>query len=112
MLAARADGGCKLMASLTRWVLAHKRIVVSFWLILTLVGVVTVGSSTSAFSTKFTVPGREGFATNEKIARLYHNGGDTAPLVAVVTLPAGISAASPQVRSGLEHVEATLRRAI
>jgi RND superfamily putative drug exporter len=100
------------MVSLTRWVLAHKRIVVSFWLILTLVGIATVGSSTSAFSTKFTVPGGEGFVTNEKIARLYDNGGDTAPVVAVVTLPTGISAASPEVRSGLEHVGAALRRAI
>lgn len=43
---------------LTRWVLAHRRIVAAAWVAITLVGIATVGSTTSSFSNKFTVPGR------------------------------------------------------
>src|ERR1700729_100944 len=101
-----------MMTSITRWVLAHKRIVAVAWLVVTLVGIATVGKSTGAFSNKFSVPGREGFQTNQQIAQLYHQGGNYAPLVPVVTLPAGTSVSSPAVRAGLESVAARLRAAI
>jgi putative drug exporter of the RND superfamily len=101
-----------MMTSVTRWVLAHKRIVTSFWIIVTVVGIATVGSSTSSFSKKFSVPGREGFTTNDKILHIYGNGGRTAPLLPVVTLPAGTSVSSPTVRSALAQIESKLRRAI
>src|SRR5437588_12380103 len=90
------------IASITRWVLAHKRLVVAAWLLITVVGIATVGSSTSSFSKTFSVPGREGFQTNARIAHIFHNGGDTTPLLSVVTLPKGPSASSPTVRSALE----------
>jgi RND superfamily putative drug exporter len=101
-----------MMTSITRWVLAHKRLVTVFWILVTLVGIATVGKSTGAFSKKFSVPGREGFQTNDRIAHIYHGGGRYAPLVPVVTLPAGTSVSSPQVRAGLEQVEAKLRHAV
>ncbi len=101
-----------MMTSTTRWVLAHKRIVASAWLLLTLVGIATVGTSTNSFSKKFSVPGREGFLTNDRIARIYHTGGNYAPLVPVVTLPPGTSVSSPTVRAGLKQVESKLRSAI
>jgi RND superfamily putative drug exporter len=101
-----------MMTTITRWVLAHKRLVAAFWILVTLVGIATVGTSTSAFSKKFSVPGREGFQTNDRIAHIYHGGGRYAPLVPVLTLPAGTSVSSPAVRSGLAQVEAKLRRAI
>src|SRR3982074_2879151 len=89
-----------MMTSITRWVLAHKRIVSIAWLVVTLAGIATVGSATNAFSKKFSVPGREGFTTNDKIVHVYHQGGRYAPLVPVVTLPAGQSVSSPGVRAG------------
>ncbi len=101
-----------MMTSTTRWVLAHRRIVTTAWILITLLGIATVGQSTSAFSKKFSVPGREGFATNDRILQLFHQGGRNAPVVPVVTLPAGVSASSPQVRSGLEQVEGKLRQAL
>jgi RND superfamily putative drug exporter len=101
-----------MLTSITRWVLAHRRIVAGFWILVTLVGIATVGSSTSSFSKTFSVPGREGFETNAAIQRIYHDGGNNAPLVPVVTLPAGVSVNSPQVRQGLEQIEAKLRRAL
>ncbi|MDQ6607944.1 MAG: MMPL family transporter [Actinomycetota bacterium] len=100
------------MTSTTRWVLAHKRIVAVAWILITLVGIASVGASTNAFSKKFSVPGREGFLTNDRIARIYHTGGNYAPLVPVVTLPAGTPVSSPTVRAGLQQIESKLRAAI
>src|SRR5581483_8293057 len=102
----------EMMTSLTRWVLAHKRLVAIFWTLVTLVGITTVGTTTGAFSKKFSVPGREGFQTNDRIAHIYHGGGRYAPLVPVVTLPAGTAVDSPAVKSGLSQIEAKLRQAI
>jgi RND superfamily putative drug exporter len=101
-----------MMTSITRWVLAHRRIVTTFWVLVTLVGIATVGTSTGAFSKTFSVPGREGFVTNSKITRIYHGGGNAAPLVPVVTLPAGTAVSSPQVRAGLTEIEHRLQQAI
>jgi putative drug exporter of the RND superfamily len=85
------------MARVTRWVLAHKRIVVGFWVVVTLVGMASASSATKALKQKFTVPGKEGWVANQQITRDFHGtGGNGAPLLAVVTLPAG----SAGVRSG------------
>jgi putative drug exporter of the RND superfamily len=101
-----------MSTSFTRWILSHKRVVAIFWVAVTLIGIASVGTSTSSFSKTFTVPGREGFATNARILKTYHGGGNNAPLVPVVTLPSGVSASSPAARSGLEWIESKLRRAI
>ncbi len=100
------------ITSLTRWVLAHKRLVVGAWALITIIGFATVSSSINSFSKTFTVPGREGFVTNARIKEIFHNGGDTAPLLPVVTLPPGTSVSSPVVRSGLERIQADLERAL
>jgi RND superfamily putative drug exporter len=101
-----------MMTTITRWVLAHRRIVTIFWILVTFVGIATVGKSTGAFSKKFSNPGREGFLTNSRILATYHSGGRNAPIVPVVTLPSGTSVNSPQVHSGLEQVESRLRQTI
>ncbi|MGH2854492.1 MAG: MMPL family transporter [Solirubrobacteraceae bacterium] len=96
------------MAPLTRWVLAHKRTVVVCWLVLTLVGMASAGSATKALKQKFSVPGKEGWLTNQRIARDFHTGGNGLPLLAVVTLPAGRSVDSPAVQRELRTVESRL----
>jgi len=102
-----------LMASLTRWVLAHKRIVVIFWLVVTLVGMASAGSATKALKQKFSVPGKEGWVTNQQIAHDFRGtGGNSAPLLPVVTLPAGATVSSPAVQSGLRAVEQRLLQAL
>src|ERR1700704_3669159 len=96
------------MAPLTRWVLAHKRIVVLFWVAVTLIGMASAGSATKALKQKFSVPGKEGWVTNQQIARDFHGtGGNSAPLLAVVTLPTG-TGLRPSVRAELQAVEARL----
>src|SRR6185503_5139220 len=97
------------MAPLTRWVLAHKRTVVVFWTVLTLVGIGAAGPATKALKQKFSVPGREGYETSQVISQRYgRTGGDSLPLVPVVTLPAGKTVDSPGVRRELAAVDARL----
>jgi RND superfamily putative drug exporter len=100
------------MSALTRFVLAHRRLVVAFWVVLTIVGIATVGKANESFSEEFSVPGREGFETNEAIAARFGNGGDVAPLLAVVKLPAGVRVDAPPVRDGLAAVERDLAGAV
>jgi putative drug exporter of the RND superfamily len=93
------------MTAITRWVLAHKRIVVAFWVIVTLVGGGVSGPASKALKQKFSVPGKEGWQTNQEIAKLYRGTGDnSAPMMPVVKLPAGTTAqaAKPDLLA-LEH---------
>ena len=101
------------MQRITGWVLAHKRIVVAFWIALTLVGMASAGSASKALKQKFSVPGKEGWQTNQQIARDFRGtGGNSAPLVPVVTLPAGKTVSSPGVRTDLGRLEARLEHAL
>ncbi|HEY8304238.1 MAG TPA: MMPL family transporter [Solirubrobacteraceae bacterium] len=101
------------MASLTSWVLTHKRTVVIFWVALTLIGMASAGPASKALKQKFSVPGKEGWVANQQIGRRFKGtGGNGAPLLPVVTLPAGQPASSPQVRAELAAVEARLERTL
>jgi len=101
------------LSSLTRWVLAHKRIVVGLWVALTIAGMAAAGPATDALEPEFSVPDKEGWETNVAIAERYRGtGGDTSPLVPVVTLPQGESVDSPAVRSDLARIDARLQEAL
>jgi len=79
------------IASITRWCLRHDRVVVLLWILLAGAGFATVGLTSSRLSATFDLPGQPAFVANQHISALFHSGGDTEPLVAVVTLPAGRS---------------------
>lgn len=102
------------MTSLTRWVLSHRRLVVSFWAVLTLVGFAMVGPANESFDQKFSVPEREGFATSEYIAETYGSGGENLPLLPVVTLPEGTTAqdAPAELRAELARLDAIARETL
>ena len=101
------------MASLTRWVLSHKRIVVVTWLVLTIAGMAAAGPATRALVPEFSVPDKEGWETNVAISERYRGtGGNTAPLLPVVTLPKGETVRSPGVRADLKRLDARLDRAL
>ncbi|HVA92745.1 MAG TPA: MMPL family transporter [Chloroflexota bacterium] len=89
------------MTLLTRWVLAHKRIVVVLWLVLTVVGFATAGKATNALSLSFALPGKEGYDVSQQIVRQYGNGGTSNPIAAVITLPSGTTVDSPGIRPQL-----------
>ena len=101
------------MSSLTRWVLTHKRTVVLTWIVLTIAGIAAAGPATDALDPEFSVPNKEGWETNVAIAKHYRGtGGDTSPLIPVVTLPKGTPADSPRVRADLAKVDRALENAL
>ena len=101
------------MSALTRWVLAHKKTVVLTWVVLTIAGMAAAGPASEALEPEFSVPDKEGWETNQVIAERYGGtGGDTAPLVPVVTLPEGESVDSPAVKAELEELDAKLTEAL
>ncbi len=101
------------MASLTRWVLAHKRLVVIGWVLLTVAGAAAAGPASDALETDFSVPDKEGWQTNAEIVERYRGtGGDAAPLLPVVALGDGRTVESHGVRQDLARVEGRLREAL
>jgi len=101
------------LSSLTRWVLAHKRTVVLGWIVLTIAGVAAAGPATDALDPEFSVPNKEGWETNRTIEQRYGGtGGNTSPLIPVVTLPEGQSVDSPGVRSELAKLDRELNEAL
>ncbi len=100
------------MATLTRWVLAHKRLVAGLWIVVTIVAFGAIQPAGDALSDEFGVPGREGFETNRVIASTYGNGGDVAPVVPVVTLPKGTTIDSPGVTAELDNALAKMEQAL
>ena len=100
------------MRSVASWVLAHKKTVVVVWAAITLVGILASGPATDRLDSSFSVPNKEGWETNERIAEQYRGtGGDTVPLLPVVTLPEGMTVGSTGVRSELGRVDRRLRTA-
>ncbi|HEX4929557.1 MAG TPA: MMPL family transporter [Gaiellaceae bacterium] len=104
------------MNGLTRFVLGHKRLVLGFWLAVTISAFAAIGPASDALSQQFNVPGREGFETNEELGEIYGAGGDVAPIVPVVELPHGKTVDSPgvggELAAALAKVEAALPEAI
>ncbi|MBO9534325.1 MAG: MMPL family transporter [Solirubrobacteraceae bacterium] len=100
------------LASLTRWVLAHKRLVATGWLALTLLGFYGSAQVTDALTEDFSTPTSESTITNERIVDRFESGGATQPLVAVVTLPPGKQATTPDVRADLRALEQDLAHAV
>ncbi len=97
------------MTVLTRFVLDHKRLVLGFWLIVTIAAFAAIQPAGNALSQEFNVPGREGFETNRKLAEIYGNGGNVAPIVPVVTLAKGKTVDSPGIA---EQLDAALARVL
>ncbi len=102
------------MAIFTRWMLTHSRFVAIFWLLVAVAAILSLQSANNALSYQFSVPGGAGYQTNQRILQTYDNGGQTPPLVPVITLPSSVTVDSPGVRAQLsaafDAVQAALRR--
>jgi putative drug exporter of the RND superfamily len=100
------------VTALTRFVLAHKRLIAGFWTVVALAGLVGSGRASEALESSFSMPESKAFATNEEIERLFGSGGTTPTLVAVVQLPEGRSVPSAGVRNDLRMLERRLQEAV
>lgn len=89
------------MLALSRFVLRHKGAVLVFWLVVLVAGGAASAKLSSRLSPSFALPGAASYQASQQILRLYRNGGNGNPEVAVVRLPPGQSAASPAVRQAL-----------
>src|SRR5262249_33129793 len=69
--------------------LRHRRFVALAWLVLTVVGVLTVSSATGRLSHGFSTPGTAGYDANLHILKRIGVDGNEQPTIAVLTLPAG-----------------------
>ncbi len=77
------------IARLTRFVLAHRRLVMVAWLVVFLASAAGASHVSKRLSSDFSLPGQPGYETSLEIARLYDNGGLEPPSLAVLTVPAG-----------------------
>jgi RND superfamily putative drug exporter len=93
------------MLTLTRWVLNHKRTVVGLWLALTVVAFAAMKPASDALSQEFPLPGQEAYEVNHQIVENHGSGGDAAPLVPVVTVPAGQQVDRRQFAAALKRLE-------
>src|SRR5215471_17548016 len=93
------------LGRLSRFVIAHRRWVAGFWVLVTLAGMVTVGTTVNRLSTEFSVPGKEGPATSAKIAALYGISNFETAVLPVVQLPQGTTVNSPGVLEQLQALD-------
>ena len=105
----RARGGSALAWS-SSVLLRHKLIVVTFWLGVLAVGVVTAPQVSQRLSGDFSLPSQPGYRANQAIAQAYGSGGHAHPVVPVVQLPAGTTVDSPGMRDRLRRAFAALTR--
>ncbi|MBA2579451.1 MAG: MMPL family transporter [Thermoleophilaceae bacterium] len=108
----QTDQTGRRLGGLTRWVLAHKRVIVTFWAALTLAGLYSALHVTEALDEDFTMPESAGTLTNDRIAERFDSGGAVPPLVAVVRLPQGAQASDRAVRNELQGLDRALARAV
>ncbi|HEX8861181.1 MAG TPA: MMPL family transporter, partial [Actinomycetes bacterium] len=96
------------MLTLTRFVLRHKLVVVLAWLAVLLAGGAASSGLADRLGQDFSFPGRPGYEANVALLERYGNGGPANPLVPVMTLPAGQTVDSPEVRRRLADATARL----
>ena len=100
------------IGAISRFVLAHKRLVVLFWIVVTVVWFASTGPATDALSERFDLPGSDSSDTNEAIVAQYGTGGFAQPIVAVVELPEGTTVDSPGVVEELDGAMTTAAEAL
>src|SRR3954452_16828771 len=92
-----------MISSITQWVVKHRRLVIAFWAVLIFIGGAAAGPASKAMNQKFSVPGKEGWEANKEIEQRFHGtGGNSSPLVPLVTLKGGAAASRAQL-AGLER---------
>jgi RND superfamily putative drug exporter len=75
-----------------RWgelVLRHRGLIVVAWALILVAGGAVSSTVSDRMTVNFSLPGQPGDEAANKIIAAYHNGGNTAPLIATVTMPEG-----------------------
>ena len=99
------------MTQITHLALRHRRLVVLAWIVLTVVGGLTVSSATGGLSHGFNTPGTRGYDANAHIIRSFGIDGNEQPTIAVLHLPAGQGMGTAAGRAAAAHTFAAAGRA-
>lgn len=84
---------------MTRFILNHKGLVVLAWVLLSIIGLRTMGLIGPRLDYAYTTPGQPGFESNLKIARRFGIDPAFESEMPVLRLPSGITMGSPQGRA-------------
>ena len=84
-----AQPATSFLTRLAGFVLHHRKRVMAAWGVLFIAGMVAAGAVSNRLSFDFSLPGQPGFETAQKTIAAFGNGGDQAPAIEVVTVPAG-----------------------
>ena len=79
------------MTSITRLALRHRKPVALAWVVLAVAGLLTLSSTTGAFTHSFATPGTPGYTANHAIQQRFGVDGNEQPTIAVLHLPPGSS---------------------
>ncbi len=77
------------MRRLAEVVLRHRLLIVVAWIVVAVAGGAVASTVTNRMTVNFSLPGQPGDTAANKIIAAFHNGGNTSPLLATVTLPQG-----------------------
>jgi putative drug exporter of the RND superfamily len=77
------------MRRLAELVLRHRLVIVIAWAVILVAGGAVSGTVSNRMTVNFSLPGQPGDTAANKIIAEFHNGGNTSPLLATVTLPQG-----------------------
>src|SRR4051794_2198213 len=98
-----------MISSITQWCVRHRRLVIGLWVVLVLIGGAAAGPASKAMDQKFSVPGKEGWEANKEIEQRFHGtGGNSSPLVPVVSLKGSATAS----RAQLAALEVKVKKAL
>ncbi len=99
------------LASISRFVLRHKLLVVFVWVAMMVAGIISTGPVGDALSTRFDLPRTESTEVNTEIAQTYGAGGFGNPYTVVVKLPEGTTVDDAAVQRDLSAVLDTVEQA-
>src|SRR6476659_11519967 len=77
------------MERLSSFVLAHRRWIFAFWAVMFMAGVAAAGKVPDRLSYDFSLPGQQGYETEQKVIASYQGANAQAAYVPVVTVPQG-----------------------
>jgi len=111
--AARPEPERGAMQRLTRFVLAHRRLVMLAWLALLVAGAVTAGHTSKRLTSDFSLPGQPGYETSRQIVRAYGSGDNQQPIVVSFgpTTPAAAADAFARLQQRVPAVRVMSSRA-
>ncbi|HEV7466159.1 MAG TPA: MMPL family transporter, partial [Candidatus Dormibacteraeota bacterium] len=84
-----AEPAASFMTRLAGFVLHHRKRVMAAWGVIFIAGMVASGAVSNRLSFDFSLPGQPGYETARQTIAAFGNGGDQAPAIEVVTVPAG-----------------------